>query len=349
MEKVMSYIRFENIEKSFDAKKVLDNINITIEQGEFITLLGPSGCGKTTLLRCLAGLEKVDGGKIFLDNRNITYALPKERNLSMIFQQYSLFPTMTVAKNIAFGLKMQRLGQAEIKSRVDNALKMVDLVGSENKYPGQLSGGEQQRVALARSIVTKSKVLLLDEPFSAIDAKLRKALQIKIKEIHDELGMTTVFVTHDQEEAMRMSDRIYLMYNGKVEQMGSPMDLYLNPKTTFAASFMGHCNLLSHEDFQQVIAIEHVKEGFYAIRPENIGMTLQETNEHTQNNYYLKGIVKRIIPQGNIIRYTVLVNGILIDVDTLFEVNNQFARNDEVYLSIDKELIIYFDSAKKIS
>ena len=340
----MSFIKFESIEKSFDAKKVLDNINICIEQGEFITLLGPSGCGKTTLLRCLAGLEKVDGGKIFLDNRDITYAMPKERNLSMIFQQYSLFPTMTVEKNIAFGLKMQRLDKAEINNRVANTLKMVDLVGSENKYPGQLSGGEKQRVALARSIVTKSKVLLLDEPFSAIDAKLRKALQIKIKEIHDELGMTTVFVTHDQEEAMRMSDRIYLMYNGKVEQMGSPMDLYLNPKTTFAASFMGHCNLLSYEAFQEVTASEKVQEGFYAIRPENIVMTLQDTTEPTPNNYYLKGIVKRIIPQGNIIRYTVLVSGNLLDVDTLFEVNNQFIKNDEVYLSIDKELIIYFDN-----
>ncbi|EGW36925.1 ABC transporter ATP-binding protein [Desulfosporosinus sp. OT] len=344
MEKAMCYIRFENIEKSFDDRKVLDNINISIEQGEFITLLGPSGCGKTTLLRCLAGLVRVDSGKIFLDNRDITYALPKERNLNMIFQQYSLFPTMTVAKNIAFGLKMQKLEQAEIKRRVANALEMVDLVRSENKYPGQLSGGEQQRVALARSIVTKSKVLLLDEPFSAIDAKLRKALQIKIKEIHHELGMTTIFVTHDQEEAMRMSDRIYLINNGKVGQMGSPMDLYLNPETTFAASFMGHCNLLSHEVFQQVTASEHVKKGFYAIRPENIGMTLQENTKHTENNYYVKGIVKRIIPQGNIIRYTILVNGNLIDVDTLFEVNNQFARNSEVYLSIDKELIIFFDS-----
>lgn len=349
MEKAMSYIRFESIEKSFDAKKVLDNINIFIEQGEFITLLGPSGCGKTTLLRCLAGLEKVDGGKISLDDKDITYALPNERNISMIFQQYSLFPTMTVYKNIAFGLKMLKLDKAEIKRRVANALKMVDLVGSENKYPGQLSGGEQQRVALARSIVTKSKVLLLDEPFSAIDAKLRKSLQIKIKEIHDELGMTTVFVTHDQEEAMRMSDRIYLMHNGKVEQTGSPMDLYLNPKTTFAASFMGHCNLLSHEAFKQVIESDHVQEGFYAIRPENIGMTLQENKADPQNNYYLKGIVKRIIPQGNIIRYTVMVNGNLLDVDTLFEANNQFTRNDDVYLSIDKELMIYFDNAKNIN
>jgi len=342
----MSYIKLENIKKSFAGKEVLDDINICIEQGEFITLLGPSGCGKTTLLRCLAGLERVDGGKIFLGNRNITYALPKERNLSMIFQQYSLFPTMTVSNNIAFGLKMQRLNKEEIKKRVANALKMVELVGSENKYPGQLSGGEQQRVALARSIVTKSKVLLLDEPFSAIDAKLRKALQIKIKEIHDELGMTTIFVTHDQEEAMRMSDRIYLMYSGKVEQMGSPMDLYLNPQTTFAASFMGHYNLLSHEDFQQVTATERVKEGFYAIRPENIRMTLQENAERTKNSYYLKGIIKRIIPQGNIIRYTVLVNGNFLDVDTLFEVKNKFARNDEVYLSIDKELIVYFDNTK---
>lgn len=345
----MCYIKFEKIEKSYDAKKVLDSINIYIEKGEFITLLGSSGCGKTTLLRCLAGLEKIDGGKIFIDNKDISYTLPKERNISMIFQQYSLFPTMTVYKNIAFGLKMMKLDKGEIKRRVTNALRLVDLVGSENKFPGQLSGGEQQRVALARSIVTKSKVLLLDEPFSAIDAKLRKSLQIKIKEIHDELGMTTLFVTHDQEEAMRMSDRIYLMHNGKVEQMGTPMDLYLNPKTTYAASFMGHCNLLSDKDFKQMIAVDYVKEGFYAIRPENIRMSLLENKSYTANNYNLKGIVKRIIPQGNIIRYTVFVNGSLLDIDTLFENNYQFARNDEVSLSIDKEMIIHYNNTKNIN
>lgn len=344
----MSYISFEKVGKSFDSKKVLDNINIFIEKGEFITLLGPSGCGKTTLLRCLAGLEKVDSGNIYLDDRNITFVLPNERNISMIFQQYSLFPTMTVYKNIAFGLKMLKLGKEEIEKRVSNALQMVDLVGSENKFPGQLSGGEQQRVALARSIVTKSKVLLLDEPFSAIDAKLRKSLQIKIKEIHNELGMTTVFVTHDQEEAMRMSDRIYLMHNGKVEQMGSPMDLYLNPKTPFTASFMGHYNLLTHEAFKQVIESDDVQEGFYAIRPETIVMSLYEKCEKSQKYYNLKGTIKRIIPQGNIIRYTILINNNYLDVDTLFEVSNQYVRNDEVYLTIDKELMIYLGNEQNM-
>lgn len=341
----MSYIRLEKLEKSFNAKKALDAISIDIEQGAFITLLGPSGCGKTTLLRCLAGLEKIDGGRILLDDKDVTAALPKERNISMIFQQYSLFPTMTVYKNIAFGLKMRKLEKAEIKSKVARALKMVDLEGSEHKFPGQLSGGEQQRVALARSIVTESKVLLLDEPFSAIDAKLRKALQIKIREIHDELGMTTVFVTHDQEEAMRMSDRIYLMKDGRVEQMGSPMDLYLKPGSTFAAGFMGHCNLMTSEAFRQVIGAEHTEEGFYAIRPENIRMRRNETKPDSSDGYTMKGTVKRIIPQGNFVRYTVAVNDILLDIDTLFEANAQFSKNDELMLSIDKELIIHFKNA----
>jgi len=338
----MSYIKFERIEKSYGTKRVLDDIDIYIEQGEFITLLGPSGCGKTTLLRCFAGLEPLGGGNIFLDGKDITYAMPKERHVSMIFQQYSLFPTMTVYKNISFGLKMMKLDKEEIKKRVSKALKMVDLVGSEDKYPGQLSGGEQQRIALARSIVTKSKVLLLDEPFSAIDAKLRKALQIKIKEIHNELGMTTIFVTHDQEEAMIMSDRIYLMNNGKVEQMGSPMDLYLNPGTPFAASFMGHYNLLSSESFGQLAGSENLNEGFYAVRPETIGMSLGKSEASPEKCYCIKGTIKRIMPQGNIIRYTVLVNGVFLDVD-LLETNNQYNRNDTVHLSINKDHVICFD------
>lgn len=339
----MAYIKFENINKSYEKKAVLHDINISIEKGEFITLLGPSGCGKTTLLRCLAGLENVEQGHIFLDEKDITYTLSKARNISMIFQQYSLFPTMTVFRNIAFGLKMKKLNKKDIKAKVMKALEMVDLVGSENKYPGQLSGGEQQRVALARSIVTESKVLLLDEPFSAIDAKLRKALQIKIKEIHNELGMTTVFVTHDQEEAMGMSDRIYLINDGKIEQMGTPMDLYLNPQTPFVASFMGHYNLLSGEAFNRLIDFDREKIGYYAIRPETIELSLSDWTEKTEDFYYLEGIIKRVIPQGNIIRYTALIHEVLLDIDVLFETDKQYDRQEKVYIKIQKDKIIYFN------
>lgn len=315
----MTYIRFEHICKSYDDKEILKDINIEIDAGEFITLLGPSGCGKTTLLRSLAGLEPVDRGKIYLEGKDITGAEPKDRKISMIFQQYSLFPTMTVYRNIAFGLKMQKVEKTEIDRRVAGALEMVDLVGSEHKYPSQMSGGEQQRVALARAIVTRSKILLLDEPFSAIDAKLRKALQIKIKEIHRELGLTTIFVTHDQEEAMRMSDRIYLMHDGKVEQTGNPMELYLNPKTPFVAGFMGHYNLYKEKD------------ELWAIRPEAIEMSGNLWDKDGQYEYST-GRIKRIIPQGNIQRYTIETDMKMLDVDVLYEENIRYRMGQLVYL-----------------
>ncbi len=322
----MAYIKFEHIQKSFDGQKVLEDINISIDKGEFITLLGPSGCGKTTLLRSLAGLVKVDAGTVFIDGKDVTFAEPKNRNISMIFQQYSLFPTMTVFRNIAFGLKMQKVNKEDIKHRVMNALEMVDLLGSENKYPSQLSGGEQQRVALARAIVTKAKVLLLDEPFSAIDAKLRKALQIKIKEIHSDLGLTSIFVTHDQEEALRMSDRIYLMHDGKIEQEGTPMELYLNPGTPFVAGFMGHYNLYEEDQV-------------WAVRPEAIDMSKEPWQEMTGSSTYVSGQIKRMIPQGNIIRYTVDVGERLMDVDILFDEDVKYKIHDKVYLRYDKEQV----------
>ena len=325
----MAYIIFKNIKKSFENQDVLKGINVSIKKGEFITLLGPSGCGKTTLLRSLAGLEKVDSGEILLDGRDITYVYPSERNISMIFQQYSLFPTMNVYKNIAFGLKMKKMERSEIEKRVKKAIEMVDLIGSEKKYPSQLSGGEQQRVALARSIVTKSKVLLLDEPFSAIDAKLRKSLQIKIREIHNELGMTTIFVTHDQEEAMRISDRIYLMHNGEIEQEGSPMELYLNPKTPFAAGFMGHYNLYQ------------TTNGYEALRPEVVEMSSLPWKE-AEGYGYAEGRIKRIIPQGNIIRYTIYTEEKDIDVDILYEESIQYKVADCVFLKINKNQIIKY-------
>lgn len=320
----MAFIRFEHIQKSFDNNKVLDDINISIKEKEFITLLGPSGCGKTTLLRSLAGLTKVDSGNIFIDDKDVTYLESKDRKINMIFQQYSLFPTMTVYKNIAFGLKMQKIDKKEINDRVMSALEMVDLLGSENKYPSQLSGGEQQRVALARAIVTQAKVLLLDEPFSAIDAKLRKSLQIKIKEIHNKLGLTSIFVTHDQEEALRMSDRIYLMHDGKIEQEGTPMELYLNPKTPFVAGFMGHYNLYN-------------EESTWAIRPEAIDISSMPYKDKNEEYVYLEGIVERVIPQGNILRYTVKLENRFMDVDVLNENNRMYQVDEKVYLRYSKK------------
>ena len=228
----MSYIRFENVVKKFGDNMVLKGIDLDIERGDFVTLLGPSGCGKSTLLRCLSGLEDVSGGRIFLDGKEITYTEPSKREIGMVFQQYSLFPNMNVFDNIAFGLRMKKTPQDEISAKVKKAVEMVALEGRENAMPSELSGGQQQRVALARSIVTEPKVLLLDEPLSAIDAKLRKSLQKEIRRIQRDMGITTVFVTHDQDEAMVMSDVIHLFNAGRIEQSGSPIEMYTRPAST---------------------------------------------------------------------------------------------------------------------
>ena len=246
----MAYIEFRNIEKFYGSNQVLKGIDLKIEKGQFVTLLGPSGCGKSTLLRCLAGLEEVNGGRIFLDGEDITDKEPKERNIGMVFQQYSLFPNMTVEENIAFGLKLKKMEPAAIREKVAGAIKMVELNGKEKQHPASLSGGQQQRVALARSIVMEPKVLLLDEPLSAIDAKLRKSLQISIKQITKKLGLTAIFVTHDQDEAMVMSDVINLFHEGRIEQSGDPVSVYTKPVSSFAASFIGNYNQITSEQFQ---------------------------------------------------------------------------------------------------
>ena len=206
----MSYIEFKNVKKSFEDTEVLKGISLSIEKGEFISLLGPSGCGKSTLLRCLSGLEEVTEGSFVLDGKDITKDAPQKRNIGMVFQQYSLFPNMNVEQNLAFGLEIKKVPKEQIKKEVQSALEMVGLLDKKKAYPANLSGGQQQRVALARAIVSKPKVLLLDEPLSAIDAKLRKNLQIEIRRIQKELNITTIFVTHDQDEAMLMSDRVCL-------------------------------------------------------------------------------------------------------------------------------------------
>ena len=215
--------------------------------GEFLTLLGPSGCGKTTTLRIIAGLEKPDSGEVLFDGKAVNDLPPYERNIGIVFQDYALFPHMTVFKNVAFGLEMRRVPRGEIERRVKRALELVNLEGLENRYPEQLSGGQQQRVALARALVVEPEVLLLDEPLSNLDAKIRERLRSEIKRIQRELGITAIYVTHDQEEAMAISDRIAVMNFGRVEQVGKPLELYYRPKTEFVARFLGTSNILELE------------------------------------------------------------------------------------------------------
>ena len=241
-------VRLERVEKSFDgATRAVDGIDLTIEPGEFFALLGPSGCGKTTTLRMIAGFEEPDAGHILIAGDDVTHRPAHRRDLGMIFQSYALFPHRTVAENVAFGLRMRALGKEEIKGRVAAALRQVALAGYEDRRPAQLSGGQQQRVALARAIVIRPRVLLCDEPLAALDRKLRQSMQLELKQLQKQLGVTTIFVTHDQEEAMTISDRIAVMNAGRIEQTGAPREIYDRPRTRFVADFIGEINVFTGE------------------------------------------------------------------------------------------------------
>ncbi len=339
----MSYIEFKNIVKRFGENTVLNNISLNIEQGQLVTLLGPSGCGKSTLLRCLSGLEQVSDGSIILNGEDITHKAPKDRNIGMVFQQYSLFPNMNVYDNVAFGLRLKKLDKEIIHSKVRTALIMVDLLGKEERYPHELSGGQQQRVALARSIVNEPKVLLLDEPLSAIDAKLRRSLQQEIRAIQQEMGITTLFVTHDQDEAKIMSDVVHLFHAGQVEQSGAPMEIYTKPKTSFAASFIGNYNILSKDDFvvlnkDKAHQVQNVKE--VAIRPETV--ELFPTLERDDESYQFEGKIVSYSNRGSVIRYTIKFGDVLIKSDRLFRTNVLYNIGDTVFVSIKKHNCIIF-------
>ncbi|MDN4649497.1 ABC transporter ATP-binding protein [Curtobacterium sp. PsM8] len=237
-------VELDAVEKRYGTHRALAGLSLRVEPGEFLSLLGPSGCGKTTALRALAGLEAIDAGAIRIDGEDVANTPANKRDMGMVFQQYSLFPHMTVRQNVAFGLEMRKVPSSERKSRVVDALDMVHLADFADRFPHQLSGGQQQRVALARALVTRPRVLLLDEPLSALDAKVRVSLREEIRRIQSDLGITTVFVTHDQEEALAVSDRIAVMNAGDIEQIGTPEELYRSPSSAFTADFVGQSNRL---------------------------------------------------------------------------------------------------------
>jgi len=321
----MSFVSVQKLQKSYAGSPVFENIDCHIERGEFVTLLGPSGCGKSTLLRCIAGLTPVDSGQILLDGQDIVPLSPQKRGIGMVFQSYALFPNMTVEQNVAFGLRMQKVKADERQARVREALELVELGSFAGRYPHQLSGGQCQRVALARSLVTRPRLLLLDEPLSALDARIRKHLREQIRGIQRELGLTTIFVTHDQEEALTLSDRIFLMNQGRIVQSGDAETLYTAPVDLFAAGFIGNYNLLDPDSASRLL--QRPVASRLAIRPESI--TLGRQGE-------LDGEVRSHSLLGNVIRYRVRVRDVELVVDVLNRSSADLhADGQRVSLSID--------------
>ncbi|MBV8680478.1 MAG: ABC transporter ATP-binding protein [Aquitalea sp.] len=307
----MAYLTINNLHKRFDDHVVVHDFNMSIEQGEFVTFLGPSGCGKTTVLRMIAGFETPTSGQIRVGGDDITHQSPQKRGIGMVFQSYALFPNMNVTQNIGFGLKMRKCDGAEIARKVAEVIKLVELSGKENHYPHELSGGQRQRVALARALVVEPRILLLDEPLSALDARIRKNLREQIRDIQRRLGLTTIFVTHDQEEALTMSDRIFVMNQGRVEQEGRAEMVYTQPATEFVARFMGNYNLLGAADTHRLLGLDI--QGHLAIRPESIHVL----DAHSQQADTLAGTIRQHQLLGSIIRYQIDSGGVTLQVDRL--------------------------------
>ncbi len=312
------FLHLEHVQKTFaGGANVVANFNLSVKRGEFVSFLGPSGCGKTTTLRMIAGFEMPTSGRIEIAAKDVTHLRPNQRNVGMVFQAYALFPNMTVAENVAFGLKVKKRPAEEVRARVSEMLRIIKLPNHGDRYPYQLSGGQQQRVALARALAVKPELLLLDEPLSALDAKIRVSLRQEIRSLQRDLGITTIYVTHDQEEALSMSDRIVVMNEGHVEQIGSPFEIYNFPRTRFVASFVGTLNLLEGRvvdpasgrlaiDDQEIVAARvtgALKPGevrSLALRPEAI--VLGDAGEGSNR---MKGTIEEVSFLGAVIRVRV--------------------------------------------
>lgn len=295
---------FEHVTRSFGEVKAVDDVDLMIEDGEFFTMLGPSGSGKTTCLRMMAGFDRPTSGKVYLHGANVTALPPYERDVNTVFQDYALFPHMTVAENIAYGLKIRKVAAAERARRAEAMLEMVRLPGFGGRKPSQLSGGQRQRVALARALINEPRVLLLDEPLGALDLKLRQEMQVELKNLQQRLGITFIFVTHDQEEALSMSDRIAVFNRGKIEQIGSPADIYERPTTRFVAGFVGTSNMIQGDLAQRLTGNADV----FALRPEKIHLTAIGA-PLLPGAVMAEGMVQNVVYLGLNTRYLIRLDG----------------------------------------
>ena len=352
----MELLSLQNIKKTYDKTPILNNINLSIKEGEFFTFLGPSGCGKTTLLRIIAGFIHPDEGNVFFEDVNITNYSAEKRNVGMVFQNYALFPFMTVYENVSYGLKIQKNNKKEIHDKATRYLQLVNLEGYKNRNVSELSGGEQQRVALARSLAVEPKLLLLDEPLSNLDARLRDKMRSELKEIQSKLGITTIFVTHDQTEALSMSDRIAVFDKGTCVQIGTPHEIYSNPANSFVANFIGDTNLLpvnikgreAVTDQGLVFTVHsEVKGSYLSIRPQDIEITTEDTTllQTDEKSKYdtckFTGIVKKVSINGQLLEYTVTVGETALKVIKTNDYSsaNKFKEGQQVKLLINPAAI----------
>ena len=363
------YIELEHISKYFGTFKASDDVSFGIEKGKLVGLLGPSGSGKTTILRMLAGLEKQDEGDVIIDGKNVNTFTPDQRKIGFVFQSYALFPYMTVYDNIAYGLKVQKRDKKFIKNRVHELLELVGLPGVEKRYPDQLSGGQRQRIALARALAPQPEVLLLDEPFAAIDAKVRKELRTWLRETIDKVGITSIFVTHDQDEAIEIADEIIITNKGRIEQVGNPVEIYENPKTPFVAQFIGQSAVI--KDFGKLKGFEKENDSQYGvIRPEFVEISDftdnikngtnelwkaktakdkksdNETTIDAADSAYEDGIIEEVLFRGNTYEIRVRIGNITVTGKTSVSAGKR-SRGEHIKVLI-KQLYIIEDENTQI-